>query len=99
MTDDARRRELKRAHREREASDARRVLGLTREQLAELRGQLEDSIERLGMPCDHTLVRCEAWASGRGLDPRLLADGLRALAINCDCEVVLNGTPDRFGWR
>lgn len=98
MTADVRKRELKRAYRANEQAAARTSLGLSEDQLKALLAELEESIWGLGMPCDHTLGRTEAWATREGLDVARALEGVRAHGGFCDCEVAHNVRPYVFGW-
>jgi hypothetical protein len=90
--------ELRKQARQREEAAARQTLGLLPDQLRDLHDELGRSIEGLGIPCDHTPSRTRAWATRNGLDLERVCEGVRAFGGCCDCEVVLNVTPDQFGF-
>jgi hypothetical protein len=96
--DKKRKKELREQFKRREEADARQALGLFPDQLRDLHARLGRSIVELGMPCDHTLTRTREWAARSGLDPERVCEGVRAFGGCCDCEVLLNVTPDQFGF-
>jgi uncharacterized protein DUF2695 len=77
---------------------ARAKLGLSAEQFKELRGFLDGKTFGLKIVCDHTHARTEEWAGRMGIDMEALVDALKSWGGSCDCKVVANVTPDRFGW-
>lgn len=95
--DERREKELRKQYKEREQAEARRTLGLFPDQLRDLRAHLERSLGGLGIPCDHTLSRTRDWAAREELDPDRVAAAVSAIGGCCDCEVLLNVTPDQFG--
>ena len=68
------------------------------DQLRELLSYLESGLSGLGISCDHTLSRTLKWIEGANLDAGPVVAGLREFGGTCDCEVLLNVTPDKFGW-
>jgi hypothetical protein len=89
---------LLRQFKQRELSEARRKMCLAPDELSELRAYLDGELFGLGIPCDHTLVRTETWARREGLDVERVVASVREFGGLCDCEVVYNVTPDKFGW-
>ena len=77
---------------------AREKLGLSPEQFKELRAFLDGKTFGLKIVCDHTHSRTEEWAGRMGVDMENLVDVLKALGGACDCQVVANVGPDKFGW-
>jgi len=77
---------------------ARAKLGLSADQFKELRGFLDGKTFGLKIVCDHTHARTEEWAGRMGVDMEALVDALKSWGGACDCKVVANVTPDRFGW-
>lgn len=96
--DAERKRQLKQRYREQQAAEARARLGLSREQLTDLRDSLESNIWGLGIPCDHTLIRTREWAQKNGLDAEAVTAGVGHFGGFCDCEVANNVDPHLFGW-
>ncbi len=77
---------------------ARAKLGLDEQQLRELRNFLSGRTFGKAIPCDHTHARTEEWAGRMGVDMEAVVEGLKAFGGACDCKVVANVTPDKFGW-
>ena len=77
---------------------ARTKLGLSADQFKELRGFLDGKTFGLKIVCDHTHARTEEWAGRMGVDMEALVDALKSWGGACDCKVVANVTPDKFGW-
>lgn len=77
---------------------ARAKLGLNAAQFKELRAFLDGKTFGLKIVCDHTHARTEEWAGRMGVDMEALVDALKGWGGACDCKVVANVTPDRFGW-
>ncbi len=96
--DQKRKKELRKQYKEREQAEAQRTLGLFPDQLRDLRAHLDASLGGLGMPCDHTLTRTREWAAKEGMDPDRMTAAVSAFGGYCDCEVLLNVTPDLFGY-
>jgi hypothetical protein len=94
--DKARRKELLRQHKASEHTTARRTLGLTNVQLTSLLTRLDEA--NAEQHCDRTLRMTRDWAQAQGLDASAITASLGELAAFCDCEVLANVTPDRFGW-
>jgi hypothetical protein len=79
--------------------DAMRTrLGLNAQQFKELRGFLDGKTFGLKIVCDHSHSRTEEWAGRMGVDMEALVDALKSWGGACDCKVVANVTPDKFGW-
>ena len=79
--------------------DAMRAkLGLNAQQFKELRGFLDGKTFGLKIVCDHSHARTEEWAGRMGVDMEALVDALKSWGGACDCKVVANVTPDKFGW-
>jgi Protein of unknown function (DUF2695) len=95
--DKARRKELLRAHKAATHESARKTLGLTESELTALRDTLDAAAEHLR--CDHTVRITREWATSRGLDPNTVSAGVREFGGFCDCEVLANVEPEKFGWR
>src|SRR5262249_9092570 len=62
-------------------------------------------LARRGGECGHcfqgvvaALRRTRRWAAQVGLDPKRVVEGVRKVGGFCDCWVVREGTPERFGW-
>jgi len=77
---------------------ARAKLGLSAEQLKELRSFLDGKTFGLKIVCDHTHSRTEEWAGRMGIDMEALVDALKSFGGACDCKTVADVTPDKFGW-
>ena len=77
---------------------ARAKLGLDADQFKALRAFLDGKTFGLKIVCDHTHSRTEEWAGRMGVDMEALVDALKTWGGACDCKVVANVTPDRFGW-
>ena len=77
---------------------ARTKLGLNAAQFKELRGFLDGSAFKVKVVCDHSHARTEEWAGRMGVDMEALVDALKTWGGSCDCKVVANVTPDKFGW-
>lgn len=93
----ARKRELRRQYLERQRAAERAALGLSAQQLRDLRSYL-DQVQALGLGCDRSLTHTRRWAAQEGLDPESVAMALVELGGNCDCMVTMNVKPYRFGW-
>jgi len=76
----------------------RAKLGLSQTQFKELRAFLDGKTFGLKIVCDHTHARTEEWAGRMGVDMEALVDALKTWGGACDCKIVANVTPDRFGW-
>jgi len=76
----------------------RAKLGLNAQQFGELRGFLDGKTFGLKIVCDHSHARTEEWAGRMGVDMEALVDALKSWGGACDCKVVANVTPDKFGW-
>ena len=81
-----------------DVSAARARLGLSEGLFKELRAFLDGRTFGLKIVCDHTHARTEEWAGRMGVDMEALVDALKSWGGACDCKVVANVTPDRFGW-
>jgi hypothetical protein len=81
-----------------DVSAARAKLGLDADQFKALRAFLDGKTFGLKIVCDHTHARTEEWAGRMGVDMEALVDALKTWGGACDCKVVANVTPDRFGW-
>lgn len=81
-----------------DAAAARERLGLSEEQFKTLRAFLDGRSFGITIACDHTHARTEEWAGRMGVDMEALVDALKSFGGACDCKVVANVTPDRFGW-
>jgi hypothetical protein len=79
-------------------ADARAKLGLDAEQFKSLRTFLDPKSFGLKIVCDHTHVRTEEWAGRMGVDMEALVDALKSFGGACDCKVLADVTPDKFGW-
>ncbi|HLY74385.1 MAG TPA: DUF2695 domain-containing protein [Planctomycetota bacterium] len=77
---------------------ARAKLGLDADQFKALRAFLDGKTFGLRIVCDHTHARTEEWAGRMGVDMEALVDALKTWGGACDCKVVANVTPDKFGW-
>jgi hypothetical protein len=77
---------------------ARKKLGLSSDQFKELRAFLDGKTFGRKIVCDHTHTRTEEWAGRMGVDMEALVDALKSWGGSCDCKVVANVTPDKFGW-
>ncbi|HEV3027509.1 MAG TPA: DUF2695 domain-containing protein [Planctomycetota bacterium] len=77
---------------------ARAKLGLDADQFKALRAFLDGKTFGLKIVCDHTHARTEEWAGRMGVDMEALVDALKTWGGACDCKVVANVTPDKFGW-
>ena len=93
-----RKKQLRDQYKQQELLQARKTLGLYPDQLRELQNWISNSLHGLGIACDHTLVRTREWAASAGLDPDAVAKGVAAFGGHCDCEVLWNVTPDKFGY-
>jgi len=89
---------LKKAYKQKELSDARTKMVLFPDQLRELRDSLSTSLDELGIPCDHTLGRTHEWARKANLDVERVLASVREFGGYCDCGILFNVTPDKFGW-
>lgn len=96
--DPKRKKELKKAFKVQELTEARKKMCLFPDQLRELRGHLDVTISEVGIPCDHTLSRTVEWAKEQGLEVDRVLASVREFGGYCDCEVLFNVTPDKFGW-
>jgi len=97
--DSDKKKDLKTAFKQKELSDARSKMALFPDQLRELRGYLSASLDELGIACDHTLGRTQEWAQKVDLDTSRVLASVREFGGYCDCEVLFNVTPDKFGWQ
>jgi hypothetical protein len=77
---------------------ARARLGLNAAQFQELRAFLDGKTFGRKIMCDHTHARTEEWAGRMGVDMEALVDALKSWGGACDCKIVANVTPDKFGW-
>lgn len=77
---------------------ARAKLGLSADQFKELRAFLDGKTFGLKIVCDHTHARTEEWAGRMGIDMEALVEALKSWGGACDCKIVANVTPDKFGW-
>jgi hypothetical protein len=77
---------------------ARAKLGLDADQFKSLRSFLDGSAFKIKPVCDHTHGRTEEWAGRMGVDMEALVEALKTFGGACDCKVVANVTPDKFGW-
>lgn len=77
---------------------ARAKLGLQPDQFKSLRVFLDGSAFKIKPVCDHTHARTEEWAGRMGVDIEALVDALKLLGGACDCKVVSNVPPGKFGW-
>jgi len=96
--DAKRKKELKKTFKEQELMAARTKMCLFPDQLRDLRGHLDVTISEVGIPCDHTLSRTTEWAKRQCLDVDRVLASVREFGGFCDCEVLFNVTPDKFGW-
>ena len=87
---------MKQEYAERQREDDRRTLGLNESQLNELHQYLNQWSEK---GCDHTLRFTTEWAIKSGLPVDAVCQGVRVHGGYCDCEVVFNVNPDKFGWK
>jgi hypothetical protein len=81
-----------------DAEAARAKLGLNAAQFQELRAFLDGKTFGKKIVCDHTHARTEEWAGRMGIDMEALVDALKSWGGACDCKIVANVTPDKFGW-
>ena len=72
------------------------MLGLAEAELPSLLAHVERHLDADG--CDHSLRAARGWAARSGRSSETVAAALAELGGYCDCEVVANVTPDRFGW-
>jgi hypothetical protein len=77
---------------------AREKLGLDAAQYKELCAFLDGRTFGLKIVCDHTHARTEEWAGRTGLDMEALVEALKSFGGTCDCKVLANVPPARFGW-
>lgn len=77
---------------------ARAKLGLSPEQFKELRAFLDGKTFGLKIVCDHTHARTEEWAGRMGVDMEALVEALKSWGGACDCKIVANVLPEKFGW-
>jgi hypothetical protein len=94
--DKARRKALLRQHRASEQESARRLLAFGEQQLRSLLDMLDEAAEH--ETCDHSARLTRAWAISHGLDPEAVIAAVQEFGGYCDCEVLANVTPDKFGW-
>jgi 2-hydroxy-3-keto-5-methylthiopentenyl-1-phosphate phosphatase len=92
---DNRKKKLKKEVKEQQFKKNRDILALTPNQLDDLLGFLQ---KRLAA-CDHSFKRTLEWIISADLDTTLVCSSLRELGGCCDCEVLANVTPDKFGWE
>lgn len=83
---------------ESDTAAAREKLGLQEGQLRELRAFLDGSTMGVKVVCDHTHARTEEWAGRMGVDMEQLVEAAKSFGGTCDCKIVENVTPDKFGW-
>jgi hypothetical protein len=95
--DKQRKKELARQYKEQQLAEARRKMCLWPDQLHSLRAFLNEQLNGLGIACDKTLGRTETWAKREGLDPEKVLESVREFGGYCDCDVLANVTPDKFG--
>lgn len=95
-SDKARRKELLRRYKNTERSAAREQLGLTADDLASLLECLDDQLNNV--ECDHTLRLTKQWAQEHGQSVEAITNAVLSFGGYCDCEVLANVTPDKFGW-
>ena len=88
ISDDDRRKELKRQFKARERADAEARLPLEKSDLADLFDHLDERLTE--DECDHTLRQTEDFLAKRGLNPALIVPWLRESGGCCDCEVLAN---------
>ena len=79
-------------------AEARAKLGLTADQFKSLRAFLDGSAFKIKPVCDHSHSRTEEWAGRMGVDMEALVDILKGMGGACDCKIVAQLTPDKFGW-
>ena len=77
---------------------AREKLGLQPDQFKALRAFLDGRTFGIKIVCDHTHARTEEWAGRMGIDIESLVEALKAFGGACDCKVLTDVLPDRFGW-
>ena len=77
---------------------ARAKLGLSADQFKELRSFLDGKTFGRKIACDHSHARTEEWAGRMGVDMEALVDVLKSMGGACDCKVLAQVTPDKFGW-
>jgi hypothetical protein len=76
----------------------RQKLGLQADQFKALRAFLDGRTFGVKIVCDHTHGRTEEWAGRMGVDMEALVEALKSFGGACDCKVLAQVTPDRFGW-
>jgi hypothetical protein len=88
-------------------ADALGKMCLGPEQLRELRSYLAARVRAAGCEqgdgvfvqgCDKTLRHTRHWAEEQRLDIERVLESVGAFGGYCDCEVLFNVTPDKFGW-
>jgi len=79
-------------------AEARAKLGLSADQFKSLRAFLDGSAFKIKPVCDHSHARTEEWAGRMGVDMEALVDILKGMGGACDCKIVAQLTPDKFGW-
>ena len=79
-------------------SSPREKLGLDKDQFSALRSFLDGRTFGLKVVCDHTHARTEEWAGRMGVDMEALVEALKSFGGTCDCKVLANVTPEKFGW-
>ena len=77
---------------------ARQKLGLQADQFKALRSFLDGRTFGIKIVCDHTHSRTEEWAGRMGVDMEALVEALKGMGGACDCKVLAQLTPDKFGW-
>jgi hypothetical protein len=87
-----RKRELKRAFKEREKESARSAMPLSEEQLNDLLDYLDERLPEVG--CDHSLRLTREWAATNAVEARALATSVEHFGGFCDCEVLANVDPE-----
>lgn len=76
----------------------RKKLGLDAGQFKALRAFLDGRTFGIKIVCDHTHARTEEWAGRMGVDMEALVEALKSFGGACDCKVLADVTPDKFGW-
>jgi hypothetical protein len=97
VSEDERKRELKRAYKDQETAHARAGMPIEPDELESLLDYLE--AQDAGGRCDRSLTFTMAWASENGIEQGPLTSALREFGGYCDCEVLANIDPDAFRHR
>ena len=96
MPTSAEKKRLKRQYLGADKTRKQGLLGLSRSQLEDLLGFLDNRSQTT--PCLHGFEGVEEWARGHRIDASQLLTSLGDLGAFCDCEVVFNLNPeDIFG--